>query len=142
MAFPEIKLSCVNTLSVAQLMCIMYYYIALVIIIIIITEDKHEFIGGLDEVINCFRHLGIFGKYFLPMHINTWTTRASRLNDMNNILYIINYYNFWNIKFHVLCYLCRTMARFHMISISLISGGDYPCAHYFLYPCVYYFYVS
>ncbi len=29
--------------------------------------------------------------------------------------------------------LCRTMACFHVISISLISGGDHPCAHYFLY---------
>ncbi len=28
--------------------------------------------------------------------------------------------------------LCRTMACFHVISISLISGGDHPCAHYFL----------
>ncbi len=27
-------------------------------------------------------------------------------------------------------YLCRTMACFHVISISLISGGDHPCAHY------------
>ncbi len=27
--------------------------------------------------------------------------------------------------------LCRTMVCFHVISISLISGGDHPCAHYF-----------
>ncbi len=30
-------------------------------------------------------------------------------------------------------YLCRTMSCFHVISISLISGGDHPCAHYFLW---------
>ncbi len=27
--------------------------------------------------------------------------------------------------------LCCTMACFHMISTSLISGGGHPCAHYF-----------
>ncbi len=29
--------------------------------------------------------------------------------------------------------LCRTMACFQVISTSLISGGDHPCAHYFLW---------
>ncbi len=29
--------------------------------------------------------------------------------------------------------LCRTMACFHVISISLISSGDHPCAHYLLW---------
>ncbi len=33
----------------------------------------------------------------------------------------------------LLLILCRTMSCFHMISISLISGGDHPCAHYFLW---------
>ncbi len=27
--------------------------------------------------------------------------------------------------------VCHTIACFHVISISLISSGDYPCAHYF-----------
>ncbi len=30
--------------------------------------------------------------------------------------------------------LCHTMACFHMISTSLISGRDHPCAHYFHIP--------
>ncbi len=30
-------------------------------------------------------------------------------------------------------FLCRTMACFHVISISLIFSGDHPCAHYFLW---------
>ncbi len=29
--------------------------------------------------------------------------------------------------------LCHTMACFHVISISLISAGDHPCAHFFLW---------
>ncbi len=29
--------------------------------------------------------------------------------------------------------LCCTMACVHVISRSLISGGDHPCAHYFLW---------
>ncbi len=34
----------------------------------------------------------------------------------------------WTITYSV---LCHTMSCFHVISISLISSGDYPCAHYF-----------
>ncbi len=30
-------------------------------------------------------------------------------------------------------YLCCTTPCFHVISISLISNGDHPCAHYFLW---------
>ncbi len=37
----------------------------------------------------------------------------------------------------VLVILCRTTACFHVISISLISSGDHPCAH-----SLHYFYVS
>ncbi len=39
--------------------------------------------------------------------------------------------------------LCHTMACFHVISISVIYGEDYPCAHYFLWrlPLWHYFYV-
>ncbi len=29
--------------------------------------------------------------------------------------------------------LCRTMACFHVISISMIFDGDYPCAHHFMW---------
>ncbi len=39
-------------------------------------------------------------------------------------------------------FLCRTMA-FHVISMSLISGGDHPVLTTFCgdYPCAHYFYV-
>ncbi len=30
-------------------------------------------------------------------------------------------------------HLCRTMACFHLIAISVISSGDHPCAHYVLW---------
>ncbi len=39
-----------------------------------------------------------------------------------------------NIENHLVMVLCCTMACFHVISISLISSGDHPCAHYFYVP--------
>ncbi len=46
-----------------------------------------------------------------------------------------------NLTWQTFCYffsqphqilLCCTMSSLHVISISLISDGDHPCAHYFL----------
>ncbi len=41
----------------------------------------------------------------------------------------------WDFEYEVsqVLLLWRIMACFHMISISLISSGDHPCAHYFLW---------
>ncbi len=60
----------------------------------------------------------------------------------NTIIFLsVTFFNratFWNIS-KMLIYirseysLCCTMVCFHVISISMISRGDYLCAHYFLW---------
>ncbi len=63
------------------------------------------------------------------------TTYANNLKYLSRSYLEVHCHKFMSIQRTVMCtsLLCRTMACFHVISTSLISDGDHPCAHYFLW---------
>ncbi len=79
----------------------------------------------------------VFGR---DISLVLWTREISLLKNNSHDLHWVITHSL------VLVILCCTMACFHMISISLISGGDhpvlttfyghYPCVHYFNVPCL------
>ncbi len=69
-----------------------------------------------------FPNIDIFSQFVWPC-INDCVTDVVHMYIYLNVLFLKK----------IQMYLCCTITCFHVISISLISGGDHTCTHYFLW---------